>query len=106
MISKYIQEVKNDWEQLVLSIRKAYKLLMFRLIKRRAFRLHKKYNCQVFIVKMQGKVKIISKYQFKNMRQRGIFSKKITATELKSMALYYTPKYYDKKRIPRTTRQV
>jgi len=106
MISKYIQELKNECRQLVLFVKKIYKYLVFKRIKRKAFRWHKKHNCQVFVVKLHGKVKIINKYQFKQMRQKGLLSQKFTATELKSIALYYTPKHYDKKRISGTTRKV
>jgi len=98
MILKYIQTVKNEWGQFMLFFKKAYKLLAFKYIKHKAFKLHKKYNCQVFVVKFNGKITVLSKYQFKQMRQKGKFSKSFTATELKSLSLYYTPKYYDKKR--------
>ena|GEM_PF-1741202 len=106
MISTYIQNLKNECRQLVLTVKKIRKLIAFRYIKRKARRLHKKYNCQVFVVKYGKKIRIISKYQFKQMRQKKMFPKSFTASELKSISLYYTPKQYDKKRIQRTTRKV
>jgi hypothetical protein len=104
MIKTYIQLLKKRIEECLSLFKKAYRFLVFKYIKRKAFKLHKKYNCQVFVVKFKGKITIISKYQFKQMRQRGKFSKDFTATELKTISLYYTPKQYDKKRISRTAR--
>jgi hypothetical protein len=78
-------------------------------LKHKALRLHRKYNCQVFIIKFRGKILIISKKQFKQMRQHKVFPKAFTAESLKRIALYYTPpkrtnnkqaiKNNDKKRI-------
>lgn len=106
MIKTYFKELLLEWKKLISFFKKGYQLLAFRYIKRKAYQLHKKYDCQVFVVKYKGKITIISKYQFKKMRQKKMFPLSFTATELKSMSLYYTPKRYDKKRIQRTTRKV
>jgi hypothetical protein len=102
----YLKQVKNDWKRGIELLKKAYRLLVFRLIKRKAYRLHKKYNCQVFVVKFKGKITIISKYQFKQMRQHGKFPINFTAAELKKISMYYTPKRYDKERTSGITRKI
>jgi len=68
-----------------------------RRVKRKAMSLHRKYNCQVFVVKVNGKLTLISRFQFKTMRQNGLFPKNFTASDLKRIALFYTPRIYDKK---------
>ena len=89
--TKFFQDIKSDWNKIML-------LIYYRLLKYKAFRIHKKYNCQVFVVKIAGKVRIISKYQFKKTRQKGHIPLNFTATELKAISLYYTPRKYDETR--------
>lgn len=62
------------------------------IMKRKADRLARKTRDQYFIVNMRGKAQIMSKKQFKYMRQRGAFPLSFTATQLKQIALYYTKK--------------
>ena len=98
MLSKLFQDIKNDWCTLMIWLKEMRVVYIIWRIKKKAFRLHKKYNCQIFVVKIKGKIKIMSKYQFKNKRQKGKIALKYTATELKAISLYYTPEKYDKTR--------
>ena len=97
MIKRLFQEVKEDCKNIALWVRKTLYLIALRKYKRQADRLHKKYNCQFFVVKSQGKICLMSKHQFKYLRQTGRFKKQFTATELKKISIYYTPARYDKK---------
>jgi hypothetical protein len=62
----------------------------------KARRLHRKYNCQIFVVKYKGKIRIMSKYQFTQMRQHGHFDRSFTAENLKKLSIYFTPKTFRK----------
>ncbi|WP_060828080.1 hypothetical protein [Tannerella forsythia] len=62
------------------------------MMKRKADRLARKTRDQYFIVNVNGNAQIMSKKQFKYMRQRGAFPLSFTATQLKQIALYYTKK--------------
>lgn len=62
------------------------------MMKRKADRLACKTRDQYFIVNVNGNAQIMSKKQFKYMRQRGAFPLSFTATQLKQIALYYTKK--------------
>lgn len=72
-------------------------IIAVRRVKRKAMALHRKHNCQIFVVKVNGKLTPISRFQFKTMRQSGRFPKNFTAADLKKIALFYTPRRYDKK---------
>ncbi len=62
------------------------------MLKRKADKLAKKNKVQYFIVKFKGKPELITKDGFQYMRQHGIISKKVTADNLKKIALYHTSK--------------
>lgn len=98
MLSKLFQDIKKDWCDLIIWFKQMWVVLKIWHIKKKAFRLHKKYNCQIFVVKVKGQINIMSKYQFKNKRQKGKIALKYTATDLKAISLYYTPEKYDKTR--------
>jgi len=59
-------------------------------LKRRAERLRKLTGSQVFVVKIKGKVTLLTKKQFKEMRAKRVFPKEFTADSLKRISLYYT----------------
>lgn len=103
MIEELLKSILNDllisFNRLRATLHEATTLITFKIVKYRAFRLHKKHNCMVLVVKIGGGVKIITKYQFKKMRQDGIFPKEFDGEDLRKIALYITPKYYDKKRV-------
>jgi len=90
MIKKYIQGLIAEWKQIISFFKKAYTVLVFRYIKWKANELSENYGCQIFVIKCRGRAKMITKEQFKSMRQRGIFPKNFTALELKKICLYYT----------------
>ena len=73
-------------------IRRIVLALGLMILKRKADRLARKTRDQYFIVNLNGKAQIMSKKQFKYMRQRGAFPLSFTATQLKQIALYYTKK--------------
>lgn len=62
------------------------------ILKRKADRLARKTRDQYFIVNVNGNAQIMSKKQFKYMRQHGQFPITFTAKKLKQIALYYTKK--------------
>ena len=59
-------------------------------LKKQVDRLREETGVQMFVVKWQGKMRVISKRDFKYMRQRGMFPKTFTADNLKRISLYYT----------------
>lgn len=105
-IKDYCKGLKLEIAQLVDSIKKLLVIMYMRGLKRRAMRLHKFYNCQFFVVKILGRVRVISKKRFTHLRQHGKIPLHITATELKKIAFFYTPARYDKKRVQRPTGSV
>ena len=96
IILKEIREIRDFYKPL---IKRLVTSIVFRIIKRKAFKLHKKLNCIVYVVKIEGKVRIISKPEFKYLRQTGIFPLDFDADDLRKISLYVTPKFYDKKRV-------
>ncbi len=89
MIKSYFKSMKQD-------LIRFWNFILVKHAKRKAFKLHKKHNCEVFVVKFKGKILILSKYQFKQMRQHKMFPHSFTAEQLKKIALYCTPKQYRK----------
>jgi hypothetical protein len=59
-------------------------------MKRQADRLREATGVQMFVVKMNGKIRLISKREFKYMRQHNVFPTNFTAENLKRIAFYYT----------------
>lgn len=106
LIKQYLQELKQEVNTLISTIKKVLVVLAIKRLKRKALRLHKKHNCQVFVVKLNGKITVLSKYQFTQLRQRGKIKKSFTAQELKRIALYYTPAKHDKKGVQGAARAV
>ena len=72
-------------------IKKIARVLRIACLKYKANRLARKTRRQYFVVAFGGKIQIISKQDFKNMRQNGIFPKDFTAEQLKQIALCHTP---------------
>lgn len=62
---------------------------MKRLIKK-ADKLREKTGTQFFVVKINGKISLMSKREFKWKRQHGVFPKSFTADNLKKISYYYT----------------
>lgn len=81
-------------------------VLRIRLLRRKANLLHRKHNEQFYIVKMGGRITIMGKDSLKRLRHKNIVPLCFTATELKRISIYHTPKKYDKKRVPRAFREV
>lgn len=103
MVAKWFKEyfkgVAEDWQKLLSYLKKGIVVWRMGRLKRRAMKLHRKHNAQFFVVKVMGRVRIISKGQFKYLRQHGKLPLSLTAVELKKMAIFYTPARYDKKRV-------
>jgi len=104
MIGKLLKEIREDVRNAKKWLKSIVAFIAIVRIRRKARKLHRKNNCQIFVVKMGGKVRLISKEQFKYLRQRGKFPKNFTAEQLKKIALYHTPKRYDKKRVSGTVK--
>lgn len=96
ILLKELREIRDFYKPL---IKKFITSIVFRIIRRKAFKLHKKLNCIVYVVKIEGNVKIISKPEFKYLRQTGVFPLDFDADDLRKISLYVTPKNYDKKRV-------
>ncbi len=60
-------------------------------LKNKCLKAWQKTGMQFFIVKLNGKITILSKADFTLCRSKGIFPKSFTADNLKEIALYYTP---------------
>lgn len=59
-------------------------------MKRKADKLARQTGVQHFIIKYRGEIVFMTKRELKHFRQKGIFPKTFTATELKKHALYFT----------------
>ena len=59
-------------------------------LKRKADKYRDLYGSQIFIIKDEGKIKLISKRWFKFQRQHGKYPKNMTTDHLKAMSFYYT----------------
>ena len=94
---EYFKGLAEDWLKLKSYFKKGVVVWRMGRLKRRALKLHQKHNAQFFVVKVMGRVRIISKGQFKYLRQHGKLPLSMTAVELKKMAIFYTPARYDKK---------
>ncbi len=92
----------------MLAIRlKQYRVILrIRKLKKKAMRLHRKYNDQFYVVKLDGRVTVIGKKLLKRLRAKRSVPLNFTATELKQISLFHTPKRYDKKRAQRAVRKV
>lgn len=55
---------------------------------RRAQALANRLGCQVFCVKINGRVVLLTKRYFKELRSKGVFPKNFTAVQLKDIALF------------------
>ena len=62
-------------------------------MKRKAEQLRISEKSQMFVVKLDGKIRIISKCWFKEQRQHGKFPSSFTADKLKKVSFYYTAPY-------------
>lgn len=59
-----------------------------RRLYRRAQELANRLGCQVFCVKVNGRVAFLTKNYFKKLRSKGVFPKSFTAVQLKDIALF------------------
>lgn len=92
MIKKLLIWLKNDFKDLHISVKAIIRHIRFKRIKKEADKLAKYFNEQIFVLKVDGQITYVSKYQFKKLRQGGKFPLDFTATNLKEIALYITPK--------------
>lgn len=67
------------------------RILKIMRLKVKANLLARRSRVQYFVVPVGGKIRLISKPVFKQLRQKGVFPASFTAAELKNVALYYTP---------------
>ncbi|HEY5507168.1 MAG TPA: hypothetical protein VIK29_00750 [Paludibacter sp.] len=59
-------------------------------LKRKADKYREESGSQMFIIKDEGKIKLISKRWFKCQRQHGKYPKSMTLDDLKKISYYYT----------------
>lgn len=62
-------------------------------MKRKAEKLRISEKSQIFVVKMEGEIRFITKEWFKAQRQHGKFSKSFTTDKLKKVSFYHTAPY-------------
>ena len=82
--------IKKRFNSLIIKIKDYWWTFKLMLLKRQADKWTAKYGVQHFIVKLDGKVTIITKDWFKENRRKGKFPKHFTANNLKEVAYYYT----------------
>ncbi len=101
MLENWIQEIKADWAKIIELPDLIFTAYVMWVIKKRANKLHKKLryckHAQVVVIKLDGKIRFITRSMFKDMRQRGVFKLEKTMEHLKANALYYTPDKYKKR---------
>ncbi len=83
VVTIYFANLFQEWRehQIGLKITK---------LKKQADKLREQTGSQMFVLKWDGKIQIISKRWFKKERQKGTFPKNFTADKLKSISFYYT----------------
>ncbi len=59
-----------------------------RRLYRQAQALANQLRCQVFCVKINGRIAFLSKERFKELRSKGVFPKSFTAIQLKDISLF------------------
>ena len=64
--------------------------LKIKRLKKQADKLRETTGSQMFVLKWNGSIQIISKRWFKAQRQKGVFPKSFTADKLKSISFYHT----------------
>lgn len=84
----YLKEMFLEWKQMWVGWN-------ISRIKRKAEKLRKIEKSQMFVVKLDGRIRIISKRWFKEQRQQGRFPNSFTADKLKKISFYYTEPYHD-----------
>lgn len=82
--------INKDKRSLISIIKDYWWIFKLILLKRQADKWTAKYGAQHFIVKLDGRITIITKDWFRANRQRGKFPKNFTANNLKKVAYYYT----------------
>jgi len=59
-------------------------------LKNKADKYRDKYGSQMFVLKYEGRIRMISRRWFKHQRQIGKFPKSMTSDDLKKISYYYT----------------
>lgn len=85
----------NKINELLLACKQLWVGWHITRMKKKADKLRITEKSQMFVVKIDGKIRIISKYWFKKQRQRGKFPKSFTSDKLKKISFYYTAPYND-----------
>jgi hypothetical protein len=62
--------------------------LYYRLVYQHAMKEADRLNERIYCVKANGKVKFISRTQFKEMRGKGVFPKTFTAIDMRRISLF------------------
>ena len=87
-----MKAIKQHLNTALLTVKKIADAWKLRRIIKQAERLHKQGKGQQFVVNVGGKATIVSKQQFKDMRQNGLFQLSYTAKELRNIAIYTSPR--------------
>lgn len=87
-----MRAIKQRLNAALLTVKKIADAWKLRRIIKQAERLHKQGHGQQFVVNVGGNATVISKQQFKDMRQHGLFPLSYTAKELRNIAIYTSPR--------------
>lgn len=85
-ISKSLNYIDN----LGQSVMSAYIGWRIKRLTKKADRLREETGTQIFVVKIDGKIRLMAKSEFKWKRQHGQLKRNFTAEHLKKISYYYT----------------
>ncbi len=87
-----MSSIINTIARLLQKVRKAIAIpvtaLYYRRVYRHAMAEADRLNERIYCVKANGKVKFISRSQFKEMRGKGVFPKTFTAVDMRRISLF------------------
>ncbi len=87
-----MKAIKQYLNTVLLTLTRYHDAWLLNRIIRRARIMHRNGGGQVFVVNVCGRATIISKAQFRDMRQHGQFPLSYTAADLRQIAIYTSPR--------------
>ena len=89
-MNKLLKTIREDFNDSIRKTKQFWIGWLLKRLKKKADKLRETEQSQMFVVKLDGKIRIISKRWFKHQRQKGIFPKSFTTDKLKKVSFYYT----------------
>lgn len=87
-----MKAIKQYLNTVLLTLTRYREAWMLNRIIRRAMIMHRNGGGKVFVVNVCGRATIITKAQFRSMRQHGQFPLSYTAADLRRIAIYTSPR--------------